>query len=96
MKSRLHAYIGTTRQLEILLAVHDKKSINEAARSLFLSQPTVSIQMKKLAEAAGAPIYNVVNREFVFTDVGGDFPLETVFLQQRLFVRNGTHARLLM
>ena len=35
MQSRLHAHIGTMRQLEILLAVHDKGSINEAAKMLF-------------------------------------------------------------
>ena len=70
MKSRLHAHVGTIRQLEILLAVHDKGSINEAAKSLFLTQPTVSIQMKKLAEAIESPLYNYVNRQLIFTDIG--------------------------
>jgi len=58
------------RQLEILLAVHDKGSINEAAKTLFLTQPTVSIQMRKLTEAIGEPLYQYVNRQLVFTDVG--------------------------
>lgn len=70
MKSRLHAHIGTIRQLEILLAVHDKGSINEAAKALFLTQPTVSIQMKKLAEAINSPLYNYINRQLIFTDIG--------------------------
>ncbi|MBQ4891551.1 LysR family transcriptional regulator [Shewanella sp. MMG014] len=70
MQSRLHAHIGTIRQLEILLAVHDKGGINEAAKALFLTQPTVSIQMKKLADAVGEPIYRLSNRKLVFTDVG--------------------------
>ncbi|MEW6982199.1 LysR family transcriptional regulator [Colwelliaceae bacterium 6471] len=70
MRSRLHAHVGTIRQLEILLAVHDKGSINEAAKSLFLTQPTVSIQMKKLADAMNAPLYSVSNRRLVFTDIG--------------------------
>lgn len=70
MKSRLHAHIGTVRQLEILLAVHDKGSINEAANALFLTQPTVSIQMKKLAEAVKAPLYNYTNKQLVFTEIG--------------------------
>ena len=34
MKSRLHAHVGTIRQLEIFLAVHDKGSIKEAAKSI--------------------------------------------------------------
>ena len=70
MESRIHAHIGTIRQLEILLAVHDKGGINEAAKALFLTQPTVSIQMKKLTEAVGEPIYQFTNRKLVFTDIG--------------------------
>lgn len=70
MRSRLHAHVGTLRQLEILLAVHDQGGINGAARSLYLTQPTVSMQMKKLAEAIGAPLYHVVQRKLVFTDEG--------------------------
>lgn len=70
MKSRLHAHVGTIRQLEILLAVHDRGGINEAAKALFLTQPTVSIQMKKLAEAMGSPLYIISHRQLVFTDIG--------------------------
>jgi len=70
MKSRLHAHVGTLRQLEILLAVHDHGSINGAAKSLHLTQPTVSMQMKKLAEAIGTPLYDISHRQLVFTDAG--------------------------
>lgn len=70
MSSRLHAHVGTMRQLEILLAVHDRGSINEAAKALFLTQPTVSIQMKKLSDAIGEPLYKYINRQLIFTDVG--------------------------
>ncbi|MGK0441805.1 MAG: DNA-binding transcriptional LysR family regulator [Pseudohongiellaceae bacterium] len=69
-RSRLHAHIGTLRQLEILLAVHDHGSISGAARALFLTQPTVSIQMKKLANAVGAQLYNINYRQLTFTDAG--------------------------
>lgn len=70
MTSRLHAHVGTLRQLEILLAVHDHGSINGAAKALYLTQPTVSIQMKKLSEAVGVPLYHVSRRRVVFTDEG--------------------------
>ncbi len=70
MKSRLHAHVGTLRQLEILLAVHDHGSINEAAKALHLTQPTVSMQMKKLSEAIGTPLYDISHRQLVFTDAG--------------------------
>ncbi len=70
MKSRLHAHVGTLRQLEILLAVHDHGSISGAAKALFLTQPTVSVQMRKLADAIGTPLYKISNRELVFTEEG--------------------------
>lgn len=70
MQSRLHAHVGSLRQLEILLAVHDQGSINGAAKNLFLTQPTVSIQMKKLSDAIGSPIYNISHRKLKFTDEG--------------------------
>jgi DNA-binding transcriptional LysR family regulator len=69
-RSRLHARVGTLRQLEILLAVHDHSSISGAAKALFLTQPTVSIQMKKLADAIGTQIYSINNRQLLFTDEG--------------------------
>lgn len=69
-KSRLHAHIGTLRQLEILLAVHDHRSVSAAAKALFLTQPTVSMQMKKLSDAIGAPLYDIQNRQLTFTDEG--------------------------
>ncbi len=68
--SRLHAHVGSIRQLEILLAVHDQGSINGAAKSLHLTQPTVSMQMKKLSEAIGAPLYEISNKQLFFTDEG--------------------------
>lgn len=70
MASRLHAHIGTFRQLEILLAVYDGGSIKAAAESLFLTQPTVSMQLKKLSEAIGLPLYQQVGRKLQFTDAG--------------------------
>lgn len=70
MSSRLHAHVGTLRQLEILLAVHDAGSINGAAQALHLTQPTVSIQLKKLAEAIGSPLYHVSGKKLHFTSEG--------------------------
>lgn len=70
MSSRLHAHIGTFRQLEILLAVYEGQSIKAASESLFLTQPTVSMQLKKLSEAIGLPLYQQVGRQLKFTDAG--------------------------
>ena len=68
--ARLHARIGTLRQLEILLAVYKEGSITAASKTLFLTQPTVSMQLKKLADAVGAPLYDQVGRKLIFTAVG--------------------------
>jgi DNA-binding transcriptional LysR family regulator len=70
MASRLHAHIGTFRQLEILLSVYERGSIKLAADTLFLTQPTVSMQLKKLSEAIGLPLYHQVGRKLKFTDAG--------------------------
>lgn len=70
MKSRLHAHVGTLRQLEILLAVYTTGSITAAAAQLHLTQPTVSMQLKKLSEAIQAPIYDTVGRRLIFTQAG--------------------------
>ena len=68
--SRLHARIGTFRQLEILLAVYQAGSVTEASKALFLTQPTVSMQLKKLAEAIGSPLYDQLGRKLIFTQAG--------------------------
>lgn len=68
--SRLHAHIGTFRQLEILLALNDEGSVNQAAEKLHLTQPTVSMQLKKLSEAIGLPLYQITGRKITFTDAG--------------------------
>ena len=70
MSSRLHAYIGTFRQLEILLAVHEQGSITAATEVLFLTQPTISMQLKKLSDAIGLPLYDQVGKKLVFTEAG--------------------------
>ena len=70
MSSRLHARIGTLRQLEIFLSVYDLGSIKAASEALHLTQPTVSMQLKKLADAIGLPLYDRVGRGRKFTDAG--------------------------
>lgn len=70
MPSRLHAYIGTFRQLEILLAVYEQGSITAATQTLHLTQPTISMQLKKMSEAIGMPLYDQVGKKLVFTEAG--------------------------
>ena len=70
MSSRLHNRIGTFRQLEILLAVYEQGGVSAAAEFLHLTQPTVSMQLKKLSEALDVQLYQRVGRSQVFTESG--------------------------
>lgn len=67
---RLPARIGTFRQLEILLKVAECGGIAVAAEQLHLSQPSASMQLRKLADSIGMPLYEVVGRKIVLTEVG--------------------------
>ncbi|WP_237064351.1 MULTISPECIES: LysR family transcriptional regulator [Microbulbifer] len=67
---RVHAHIGTVRQLEIILVVFEHRSISAAARQLHLTQPSVSMQLAKLADAVGLPLYYSVGRQLRFTEAG--------------------------
>ncbi|MBV1788425.1 LysR family transcriptional regulator [Marinobacterium sp. D7] len=68
--ARLHARVGTIRQLEILLAVSRTGSITKASKLLHLTQPTVSVQLKKLADDVGVPLYEQLGRKLLFTEAG--------------------------
>ncbi len=70
MSSRLFARIGTFRQLEILITVYRERSIKRASEVLHLTQPTVSMQLKKLVDAVGVPLYDQVGKRIVFTEAG--------------------------
>lgn len=70
MTQRLHARVGTIRQLELLLAVFEKGSIKLASEHLHLTQPTVSMQLKKLADNLGFSLYQSVGRKLIFTEAG--------------------------
>lgn len=67
---RLPARIGTFRQLEILLKVAECGGIAAAAAALHLSQPSASMQLKKLADSVGMPLYEVLGRRVRLTAAG--------------------------
>lgn len=67
---RLHTRIGTIRQLEILLTVFNEGSITRAGRLLHLTQPSVSMQLAKLADTIGLDLYYQVGKKLHFTEAG--------------------------
>lgn len=57
-------------QLRILMAVADEGGVSRAAARLHLTQPTLSIQLKQLADIVGEPLYEQVGRRLHLTDAG--------------------------
>ena len=48
---------STLRQLELFEAIARLGSFTRAAEELFLTQPTVSMQIKKLSDTVGMPLF---------------------------------------
>ncbi len=61
---------ATLRQLQVLEAIVRLGSFTRAAEELFLTQPTVSMQIKKLADAIGLPLFEHVGRNVKPTEAG--------------------------
>ena len=58
------------RQLQVVEAIGRLKSFTRAAEELYLSQPTVSMQIKKLESDIGLPITEQVGKQISLTDTG--------------------------
>ena len=52
----------TLTQLRYAITVANSDSMNEAARNLFISQPSLSAAIKELEEEAGIEIFRRTNR----------------------------------
>jgi len=63
---------ATLRQLQIFEASVRLGSLSKAAEELFVTQPTVSMQIKKLSDALGIPLFEQVGRNVKPTEIGHD------------------------
>lgn len=63
----------TLQQLKYALTIADCGSMNEAAKQLFLSQPSLSETMKELEQEIGLQIFLRSNRGIVITPEGEEF-----------------------
>lgn len=61
---------ATLRQLQVFEAVARLGSFTRAAEELFLAQPTVSMQIKKLVDTIGLPLIEQVGIRIQLTDTG--------------------------
>lgn len=60
----------TLHQLRIFVKVCEHESVTRAAEALFLTQPAISIQLKKLQEEFEIPLTEVIGRRLYITDFG--------------------------
>lgn len=60
----------TLHQLKVFEVVARHRSFTRAAEELFLSQPTVSMQVKQLTKAVGLPLFEQVGKRLYLTDAG--------------------------
>lgn len=58
------------RDLRYLVAVADYRSFNQAAEHCFISQPTLSTQIKKAEESLGIQIFERTNKKVLITEIG--------------------------
>ncbi len=63
----------TLQQLKYVIAVADKGSMNEAAKTLFISQPSLSGAVKELERELGFSLFLRTNRGIVVTPEGEEF-----------------------
>ncbi len=61
---------GTLPQLMVFEAVARHASLTRAAEEVHLAQPTVSVQIKKLSETVGMPLFEQVGKKLYLTDAG--------------------------
>lgn len=61
---------ATLRQLKVFEAVARHRSFTRAAEELYLTQPTVSMQMKQLAKTAGTPLFELIGKRLYLTEAG--------------------------
>jgi DNA-binding transcriptional LysR family regulator len=61
---------ATLRQLKVFESVARNLSYTRAAEELYLTQPTVSIQLKQLTELVGLPLIEQIGKRLYLTDAG--------------------------
>lgn len=72
LQSGVRRYLrhGTLPQLRVFEASARLGSLTRAAEELHIAQPTASVQIKKLTETVGLPLFEQVGRRVYLTDAG--------------------------
>jgi DNA-binding transcriptional LysR family regulator len=72
LQANIHRYLrhGTLPQLRLFEATARLGSFTRAAQELHMAQPTASVQIKKLSETVGVPLFEQVGKRLYLTDAG--------------------------
>jgi len=60
----------TFRQLKLFLALAETGSVSAAARTMHVTQPTASMQLKEVTQSVGVPLFEVISKKVHLTDMG--------------------------
>jgi DNA-binding transcriptional LysR family regulator len=88
------------RQLQCFLTLSDLLNYGETARALYMSQPTITFQIKSLEEAFGAKLFERDRRQVHLTEAGHSFRghaqaiMDTVHAARRQLSELETRLRL--
>lgn len=69
-KDSILARNATLRQLQVFESIARNQSFTKAAKELHLTQPTVSMQVKKLVDVLEAPLFEQIGRKVFLTSAG--------------------------
>src|SRR4051812_35563420 len=71
-QSKIRRYLkhGTLPQLMVFDAITRLGSFTRAAEELYMAQPTVSVQVRKLTETVGMPLFEQVGKRVRLTEAG--------------------------
>ncbi|OLP17265.1 LysR family transcriptional regulator [Leptolyngbya sp. 'hensonii'] len=74
----------TLHQLKVFEAAARHCSFTRAAEELFLTQPTISMQIKQLTQAVGLPLFEQVGKRLFLTDAGRELHVTCREIFERL------------
>lgn len=60
----------TLRQMRLFLALAETGSVTAAARAMHVTQPTATMQLQKIAESVGLPLFEVISKKVHLTEAG--------------------------
>lgn len=76
------------RDMEYLVAVAELENFSRAAQRCYVSQPTLSAQIKKLEERIGTAIFERSNKQVMLTDAG-----QAVIQSARSILQHAEHIK---